>query len=147
MQTFDNHLDLCFSFPESWKVDGDDSMPDTAEVSVVSPEGAFWCVRIDRDQTPPEALLQQAIAAMQDIYPDLEVEPANEQVAGEHLSGVDMHFFCLDLTGTATVRIWTTIRGKYIVFSQADDALLVQCRPIFHAITASLIQSQQNETG
>ena len=99
----------------------------------------------DHNATAP--LRSEAIAAMQDIYPDLDVEPANEQVAGEHLSGVDMHFFCLDLTGTATVRIWTTIRGKYIVFSQADDALLVQCRPIFHAITASLIQSQQNETG
>ena len=147
MQTFDNHLDLCFSFPESWKLDGDDSLPDTGDVSVVSPEGAFWCVRLDRDETSPDALLKQTVAAMREVYPDLEVEPVTEQVEGEHLPGIDMHFFCLDLTGTATVRVWQTRQGRYVVFSQADDALLAQCKPIFHAITASLIQSQQNGFG
>ena len=84
---------------------------------------------------------------MQEVYPDLEVESVTEQVEGEHLSGVDMHFFCLDFTGTATVRIWQTHQGRYVVFSQADDALLARCKPIFHAITASLIQAQQNEAG
>ena len=145
MQTFDNQSDLCFSFPETWKLDGDDSIPDTEAVSVVSPQGGFWCVRLNRNETAHEDVVQQAIAAMRDVYPELEVEPVVEHVAGERLSGVDMHFFCLDLTGTAAVRIWQTVQGNYVIFSQADDAHLPHCKPIFHAITTSLIQSQGDE--
>ena len=121
-------------------------MPDNEAVSVISPEGGFWCVRRDQNEMPHDIVLQQAIDAMRDVYPDLEVEPVVEHVAGERLSGVDMHFFCLDLTGTAAFRIWQTIHGRYVIFSQAEDAQLPHCQPIFQAITASLIQGQGNES-
>ena len=145
MKIFDNQSDLCFSFPETWTLDGDNSMPDPEAVSVVSPEGGFWCVRRNQNETTHDIVLQQTIEAMRDIYPELEVEPVVEHVAGERLSGVDMHFFCLDLTGTAAVRIWETIQGRYVIFSQSDDDQLPHCQPIFQAITASLIQGQGNE--
>ena len=146
MQTFDNHSDLSFSFPESWKLDGDDSAANAGTISVVSPEGGFWCVRRERNDSDYDAIVQQAITAMRDVYSDLEVDTVVEHVAGERLSGVDMHFFCLDLTGTAAIRVWQTLHGKYVIFSQADDAHLTHCKPIFDAITASLIQRRGNKS-
>jgi len=62
-------------------------------------------------------------------------------VAGEKLIGIDMHFLCLDLTGTASVRIWETTAGKYVIFSQAEDNQFEQLKLIFTAITTSLMSN------
>lgn len=143
MQIFDNQNDLCFSFPESWKLDKSESSNEADSISVVSPEGGFWCVRRDLRDTGNKAVLEQAVAAMREIYPELEVEHVVDHVSGAELIGMDMHFFCLDLTGTASVRVWQAVTGKYVIFSQAEDEQLEQLKPIFNAITTSLIRGSE----
>ena len=144
MQIFDNQDDLCFSFPESWKLDKGDSLSDTDSVTVVSPEGGFWCVRRDLRDTANKVVFEHAVAAMREVYPELEVEQVVDHIAGSELTGRDMHFFCLDLSGTASVRIWQTSSGNYVIFSQAEDEQLEQLKPIFNAITTSLIRGSEN---
>jgi hypothetical protein len=144
MQIFDNQDDLCFSFPESWKLDKGDSLSDTDSVTVVSPEGGFWCVRRDLRDTANKVVFEHAVAAMREVYPELEVEQVVDHIAGSELTGMDMHFFCLDLSGTASVRIWQTSSGNYVIFSQAEDEQLEQLKPIFNAITTSLIRGSEN---
>ena len=144
MQNFDNRNDLCFSFPESWKLDHEDSIENTDSVSVVSPEGSFWCVRRELHETTNAAVLEQAIVAMREVYPELEIENVVDLVAGEKLIGIDMHFLCLDLTGTASVRIWETTAAKYVIFSQAEDNEFEQLKQIFTAITTSLMSNRKS---
>ncbi len=143
MQTYNNQDNLCFSFPESWKLDKEDTTNHADSVSVVSPEGGFWCVRRELNETAITSVLEQAVKAMQEVYPELEVENTVENIAGEQLPGIDMHFFCLDLTGTASVRILETLSGKYVIFSQAEDEQLEELKPIFSAITTSLIRGSK----
>jgi hypothetical protein len=143
MQTYNNQDNLCFSFPESWELDKEDTTNHADSVSVVSPEGGFWCVRRELNETAITSVLEQAVKAMQEVYPELEVENTVENIAGEQLPGIDMHFFCLDLTGTASVRILETLSGKYVIFSQAEDEQLEELKPIFSAITTSLIRGSE----
>ena len=157
MQTYNNQDNLCFSFPESWELDKEATTNHADSVSVVSPEGGFWCVRRELNETAITSVLEQAVKAMQEIYPELEeavaamrevypeleVENTVENIAGEQLPGIDMHFFCLDLTGTASVRILETLSGKYVIFSQAEDEQLEELKPIFSAITTSLIRGSE----
>ena len=143
MQTYNNQDNLCFSFPESWELDKEATTNHADSVSVVSPEGGFWCVRRELNETAVTSVLEQAVKAMQEVYPELEVENTVENIAGEQLPGIDMHFFCLDLTGTASVRILETLSGKYVIFSQAEDEQLEELKPIFSAITTSLIRGSE----
>ena len=141
MQTYNNQDNLCFSFPESWELDKEATTNHADSVSVVSPEGGFWCVRRELNETAVTSVLEQAVKAMQEVYPELEVENTVENIAGEQLPGIDMHFFCLDLTGTASVRILETLSGKYVIFSQAEE--LEELKPICSAITTSLIRGSE----
>ena len=74
----------------------------------MSPKGSFWCVRRELHETTNAVVLEQAIVAMREVYPELELENVVDLVVGEKIIGIDMHFFCLVLTGTASVRIWDT---------------------------------------
>ena len=130
---------LFFSFPESWALD-DQNAPES--VSVLGPDGSFWCVRRELPDTPSENAIAQAVDAMREEYPDLEVESISDTIDGVPLTGVDLHFFCFDLTGTASIRIWPRDDCKLVIFTQAEDNQLDRVQPAFTAITASLIREK-----
>ena len=64
-------------------------------------------------------------------------------VAGHGLVGYDLNFFFLDLTNTACVRSLRTDQATYTIFCQAEDREFVQIRPVFLAMTTSLLSNLQ----
>ena len=78
---------------------------------------------------------------MKEEYAELEVEKTEETVAGCHMIGYDLSFYCLDLIGAATVRAICTDRATYIVFCQGEDREFEKTRIVFHAMTTSLLNS------
>jgi hypothetical protein len=132
---------LAFDYPDNWSVDTDDSQDRYATVTVYSPEGGFWSVSGHAPGGDPAALAETVLAEMRREYQDLDSEPAAERIGGHTLTGLDMNFYCLDLTNTAQVRTVETTRGIYLFLCQAEDREWDRIAPVFAAMTASFLQS------
>jgi hypothetical protein len=129
-----------FEYPENWQIDEDEVRDAANAVTVYSPGGAFWSVRYEDAQVEPRELVQAALSAMQQEYDELDAEPVAEIVEDEELVGVDMNFYCLDLTNTAQVRSLRTRRGTCLIMWQAEDGEFERLEPVFRAITTSLLR-------
>ena len=134
-----NRFGLAFDYPENWSVDTDDSQDRYATVTVYSPEGAFWSVSGHAPGGPPDELTRAVLGQMRKEYQDLDSEPAAEEIAGHTLTGVDINFYCLDLTNTAQVRTLETPQAVYLLICQAEDREWTRIAPVFAAITASFV--------
>jgi hypothetical protein len=134
-----NRFGLAFDYPENWSVDTEDSQGRYATVTVSTPEGGFWSVSGHAPGGDPAALTRAVLGQMRQEYQDLDSEPAAEQVAGRSLTGVDMNFYCLDLTNTAQVRTLETPGAIYLLICQAEDREWARMAPVFAAITASFV--------
>ena len=142
MQKIYDRENLFFAFPESWKLEGTEPLSASDSITVVGPEGEFWCIRRESTETATATVLSQAIDAMREEYKEIEIENVQETLEGTPLEGIDIHFFCLDLTGTASIRVWETSDCKWVIFTQAEDGRLERLKPTFKAITTSLLRGR-----
>lgn len=131
---------LAFDHPDNWQVDTEDSEGRYATVTVYSPGGAFWSVSGHAPGGDPAALSEAVESQMREEYRELDAEPASEEIAGHRLVGIDMNFYCLDLTNTAQVRTLTTPDAIYLILCQAEDHEWDEVAPVFAAITTSFIR-------
>ena len=142
MHKFYDRENLFFAFPESWKLEGAKPFSASDSITVIGPEGEFWCICRESTKTATAIVLSQAIDAMREEYTEIEIENAQETLEGTSLEGIDIHFFCHDLTGTASIRIWETADCKWVIFTQAEDGRLERLKPTFNAITTSLLRGR-----
>ena len=136
-----NRFGLAFDYPDNWSIDTDDSQDRYAAVTVYSPEGGFWSVSGHAAGGDPAELTGAVLGQMRKDYQDLDCEPAAEEVAGHSLSGLDMNFYCLDLTNTAQVRTLETPDAIYLILCQAEDREWERISPVFAAMTTSFVAS------
>jgi hypothetical protein len=108
-------------------------------VTVYSPEGGFWSVSGHAAGGDPSELTQAVLGQMRKDYQDLDSEPTADEVAGHRLTGLDMNFYCLDLTNTAQVRTLETPDAIYLFICQAEDREWERVSPVFAAITTSFV--------
>jgi len=134
-------LGISFEYPENWTLDEQDAIAGQRSVTVCSPGGAFWSVAEHPRATEPERLAKAAVEAMKQEYEDVEVEAAQETIAGREMIGYDMHFFYLDFLNAASVRCLRTRRTTYTVFYQAEDRDFDKLHMVFRAITTSFLNS------
>ncbi|MBL9122629.1 MAG: hypothetical protein JNG90_03285 [Planctomycetaceae bacterium] len=134
-------LGLQFQYPDNWTIDEEDALAGNATVSVQSPEGGFWSVTLHPVAADLPELLAGAVAAMREVYEQLDSEPVQETIGVHELEGFDMNFYCLDLTNTACVRGLRTRRGTLVIFWQAEDREYARSEPIFQAMTISLLRA------
>jgi hypothetical protein len=132
---------LSFDYPDNWSVDVTESGGRHAAVTVYAPGGAFWSLSGHEPGGTASELVAAVERQMRNEYRDLDAEAAADEVAGRHLSGVDMNFYCLDLTNTAQVRTIATPAAIYLLFCQAEDRDWDRLAPVFAAMTASFVGS------
>ena len=87
----------------------------------------------------PDTLAEAVVTQMRKEYQDLDSEPVTEQVAARALAGLNMNFYCLDLTNTAHVRTLETPEAIYLLLCQAEDRDWAKISPVFAAMTASFV--------
>jgi hypothetical protein len=131
---------LAFDHPDNWMVDTEDSQGRYATVAVYAPGGGFWSVSGHAPGGDPAALAEAVVYQMRDEYRELDAEPAAEKVAGHQLMGIDVNFYCLDLTNTAQVRTLSTPTATYLILCQAEDRDWDEVAPVFAAITTSFVR-------
>jgi hypothetical protein len=135
-----DRLGVTFQYPDNWRLDEEEAVAGNHTVSVYTPDGGgFWTVSIHPRAAEPAKLTRAAVKAMKEEYDSLEALPAEESVVNCELVGYDLNFYCFDLLSSAVVRSFRTDRATLIIFYQAEDRQFDDLRPVFQAITHSLI--------
>ena len=67
-------------------------------------------------------MVNEALTALREEYPQLEATPAGETIDGHPANGVDVEFFSLDMTNNCVIRGFQTPRRTVFVLVQWSDA-------------------------
>jgi hypothetical protein len=126
-----------FRYPENWKVEREENDAGWT-VSVQSPDTAFLLISLREDKTSTEEMVETALEALREDYPDLEADECVDSLAGQPAIGHNIRFFSLDLTNTCWIRSFYSAGGTMLVLCQSNDLELEKTEPILRAICASL---------
>jgi hypothetical protein len=135
-------LGIQFMYPDNWTLDESEVLEGNNTVSVYSPGGGFWSIIIHPPELEPAEIVSAAVQAMRQEYDELDAEPRNEKIAGRDVVGMELNFYCLDLTNTAVLRSFSTDDAAYLVICQSDDREYDEIGPVFEAITNSLLSAE-----
>jgi hypothetical protein len=125
-----------FQYPENWKVERENSDAGWT-VSLQSPDTAFLMIS-QREAITTEQMVETALEALREDYPDLEADECVDSLAGQPAIGHNIRFFSLDLTNTCWIRSFYSAGGTVLVLCQSNDLELERTEPILRAICASL---------
>src|SRR5262249_26042675 len=93
-----------FAYPSDWDLEESEE-GEATPVEVQAPGGlAFALVRAYETSPDPASVADEVLEAMREEYPELEVAPAMETIAGHRATGYDLEFFSLDFTNGAAIR-------------------------------------------
>ena len=132
-------LGIRFLYPENWQLDETDMVEGNNSVTVFSPEGAFWTILAHPPGLDQQDLIQAALEAMHEEYDEIDEEAYHDVIAGREVFGVDLNFYCLDLTNTAWLRSYATDEGTYLVLCQGDDREFERVAGVFDGMLQSLL--------
>jgi hypothetical protein len=136
-----DRLGISFQYPDNWTLDDSDALLGRKSVTVYSPGGAFWTVALHSSSAEPEKLAAAVVDALRQEYEGLEAKPIEESVAGHHLTGYDLAFYCLDLTNTAQIRGIQFAHATYTIYCQAEDREYERVQQVFQAMTFSFLRN------
>ncbi len=128
-----------FQYPENWSIETTTDEEATVQVTVSSPDTAFWSLSVYPGLRDVRLLLEEVLQAMLAEYPEAEHEVADERIDQLPLVGYDIHFYCLDLTNTALARVFHHQKSTCLLLAQAEDQELAVAEPVFKAMTTSLL--------
>lgn len=136
--TFDRS-GVSFAYPENWLLEEESDDDAKLNLTLSSPNTAFWTLFVYEEAIDLDHVLNQAVEALRGEYPDLETSSAAEKIAECELNGIDVNFICLDLTSTTRLRACHHRGSTYLILRQAEDRELDQVEPVFNAIMQSLL--------
>lgn len=138
--TFEEH-GVRFSYPEDWEVEVTDE-GEIVTVALNAPDGlAFALVTLDEGRPAPGEMADQALQAMREEYPGLEVSPALETIGGHKAVGHDVEFISLDMTNACAIRAFRTPRRTVLLFGQWSDIEDEETTGQLQAIRRSVVEA------
>ncbi len=109
------------AYPASWEIEVQ-SDSERATLDIRSADGlAFALVQTDLSRPDPDLMLEAALEALREDYPDLSETPENEPVADHDAIGSIVEFFALDMVNTTTIRCFRTPRRTVFFMGQWSD--------------------------
>lgn len=136
--TFDR-AGVSLAYPENWKLEEDTDEEARLNLTISSPNTAFWTLIVYAETLDLGHLLDQTLAALRAEYPEIEITDADQQIVGHAVRGKDASFFYLDLTSTTRVRALHRGASTYLILAQAEDREMKVAGAVFDAITQSLL--------
>lgn len=130
---------LRFQYPENWTIEESRDEDGALQLTVSSPNTAFWSLSVYPERRDVRLLLEEVLQAMQAEYPELEHEAADHWIEKTPLAGYDLNFYYLDLTNTAIVRVFQIKDSTCLLLAQAEDHELEVAEPVFQAMMSSLL--------
>lgn len=133
-----------FVYPENWELQNSETAEWPHEVSIHSPDGAFWSATLYPDHMNDKQLIQQALDAMQSEYDELEFEELTRTIGDQDLSGYELRFYCLDFLITCHMLIASVHNRSVLLVYQSDDRDFDKLEPVFTAVTLSLLRRKEH---
>ncbi|TWT99757.1 hypothetical protein Pla108_07000 [Botrimarina colliarenosi] len=134
-----NQAGVSLAYPENWTLEEDHDEEARLNLTITSPNTAFWTLIVYAEPLDLALLLDQTLAALKEEYPELESADTLEEVAGVPLLGKDATFFYLELTSTVHIRACHRGASTYLILSQSEDRELSRTAEVLDAITQSLL--------
>jgi hypothetical protein len=128
---------VTFRYPDDWELseqhDGND-----VTLTVSSPESAFWSLSLIRGRTNPEHVVETAVDAFREEYPELDVYPAEETLGDRPTVARDIEFVACDLINSAFLRAARLGPLTALVLYQGTDQELERTLAVMESISATL---------
>ena len=116
-RVFDNH-GIRFGYPATWELDEADD-DDRATITVQSPSGpSFVMVTLDDERPEPSEMVDEAVAAMREEYPAIDVAAVADTLAGHPAVGYDLEFFSVDMVSECALRAFRSAKRTVLVLAQ-----------------------------
>jgi hypothetical protein len=129
-----------FEYPSDWTMEVIDEGV-VMTVDLQHPGGdAFALVRTDESCPEPEELVDQALEAMREEYPQLDSSPVTEMLDEHSVAGHDLEFFSLDIATAASIRSFRTPRRTVLVFGQWSDLGADDLPEVIHSLFRSVVE-------
>jgi len=109
-----------FRYPDDWTLNEEEG-EDQVTLTVSRDPACFWSLTLLADQPDPDEVLDEAIDAYREEYPDLEVSDVKAMVARRPAAACDIEFFCLELINTARLRAFQTPQHTIFLMYQMTD--------------------------
>jgi hypothetical protein len=118
-QLFRNY-GIQFRYPDDWTLHEEEG-EEQVTLTVSRDPACFWSLTLLEDQPDPAEVLDEAIDAYREEYPDLDVSDAKAMLARRPAVACDLEFFCHDLCNTARLRAIQTPRHTLFLMCQMTD--------------------------
>ena len=110
---------FCLEYPDEWELEY--SEENLHDVTLYSPNGAFWSLTRRPHFVEPEELLKESIETLSKEYEWMEISTAVDLYGDVKLDGFDLDFFYLDLPCFAMLRAIRAGLFTYFVYVQTMD--------------------------
>jgi hypothetical protein len=126
-----------FRYPEDWELteqrDGND-----VTLTVSSPESSFWSLSLYRGKTTLERVIETAVDAFREVYPELDIYPADETLGDRPTAARDLEFVACELINGAFLRAAQLGPYTALVLYQGTDQELTETLSVMELISATL---------
>jgi hypothetical protein len=127
-----------FEYPPDWEIEVTEDGPRTT-IAIHAPTGlAFAMVTLDTDCPEPAELADEALEAMKEEYPGLDVREEADSLAGYDALGYDLEFFSLDLASACAIRCYRSERQTALFFAQWTELDGEEPEAVLSAVRRSL---------
>ncbi len=130
-------------FPENWLLTPNYQETEGVDFQVLleHPDGAFWLLSACRSEADSQRFVAEFQREIEGQYESVEWTANNEPLWQQPMRGFDGMFFSLDLLIAAEIRAFTWRNRAFVVVAQAENREFDQLRPVFQAITVSLLKT------
>lgn len=137
MNIYQDH-DIRVEYPSDWELEEQDSGDDVT-ITIQSPNTSLWAITLLAQRPDRNRVLQTAVAAYEEEYPDLEIESVTDTALEIDHLGRDLFFVQYELITRIGLRVFTVGQRTALVWFQAADHELKSSGSVLDAITASLL--------
>lgn len=136
MEFFDQN-GIRFQYPPDWSLEKEEN-PEGWSATIQSPGTAFIFILCDLGMPQAEELAEATLESLKSDYPNLESEPAIENIGGQAAIGHDMEFFALDLAIECKTRCLYSPEGTVLILFQQSDEDEQKLGPALRALWKSI---------
>lgn len=132
---------IAFQYPSDWEVS---RQRKSGELSItLSGTGtAFATLLVLFGQPGAEAVIETAVDAFREDYPDLDAHTVRARLCDRPALARDLEFFCHELTNTARLRAFDTEHCTVLLLCQTNDGELTEVDPVFDQLIRTLAISE-----
>ena len=128
-----------FVYPENWLLT-DHSDGGIKQISVQSQNTSTWDFFSFPDMNTADQALREFMTSMSEQYDEFEAEPVETEIGNLTLSGIEAHFYCMDMLAVARAYAFEREGVVWMVAFQAESNEFQTNQQVLEAMTLGVLQ-------